>query len=80
MTGNMLVNILARKHVSEYIGSHKRSLNHSSSIKTSLQRSAKKDQIDAQSLKVHLNLYIMANFGATKTWLLYTDGCYTETL
>ena len=34
------------------IGSHERSLNHSSSIKIFLQRSTKKDRIDTQSLEV----------------------------
>ena len=40
------------KHASEYIGSHERSPNHSSSIKIFLQRSTNKDQIDARLIEV----------------------------
>ena len=40
------------KYASEYIGSHERSPNNSSSIKIFLQRLTKKNQIDAQLLEV----------------------------
>ena len=45
----------AWKHASEYIGSQERSPSHSSSIEILLQRSTKKDQIDAQSIEVFEN-------------------------
>ena len=49
---SFLIGFNGWKHVSEYIGYHERSLNHSSSLKISLQGSTQKDRVNAQPIEM----------------------------